>query len=83
MSEHGCEVCKILLDRAADAIAANARAVARLENAVVMNHETDVTHLQMAVRLTGFEREAAVTQYELHRAGHRLKIMTAGSGSIE
>lgn len=80
MPEKGCEQCKVLLDEAAAAISAHAKAVARLADAVGVNPSGVLTKLETEVHSTSLAREAAVLQYETHISAHELKIMTAGSG---
>ena len=77
--KEGCELCKILLDRAALAISAHARAVARLAGAVGESSEADLSVMEFTVRTARIEHELAVTEYEVHRASHEMKVMTAGS----
>jgi hypothetical protein len=83
MAEAGCKVCKILLDRAADAISAHASAVARLEQSVSANPESNLSELESVVDATRLMRETAVIHYELHRSDHGSKTRTAGSGAAE
>jgi hypothetical protein len=83
MSRLGCQQCKSLLDQAASAISAHAKAVARLSGTVGSDAEVDLRSLEAEVRATSVERETAVAQYENHRAYHDAKAMAAGSQASE
>jgi hypothetical protein len=86
MTYGACEACKILLDKAAYAIAAHAKAIALLADGVKSNPETGLTALESEVRATRIVHEFFVTLYEEHRAYHELaewKTMAAGSSASE
>lgn len=76
-----CKECKILLDKAADAIAAHANAVAGLTEVVKSNPEAGLKALEAEVQAASLSREISVTEYESHLACHEFKLMAAGAGA--
>ena len=83
MPQIWCEECKNLFDKAAAAILAHSKAIARLADAVRSNFETGLPGLESDVRATRIVHEYSVAQYQDHRARHEARTMTAGSGSFE
>jgi hypothetical protein len=76
-----CQECKILLEKAALAISANAGALAKLAEAVKTSSR--VAAFEREVYHTSTARENAVTEYESHLSRHETRVMTAGSSSSE
>jgi hypothetical protein len=79
MGQTGCELCRILLEEAATAISAHAKAIADLAGAVGESSSAALTPLEAAVRDTRAALEIAVERYENHQSTHELRVMTAGS----
>jgi hypothetical protein len=79
MGQSGCERCRILLEEAATAISAHAKAIADLAGAVGDSPDAALTPLEAVVRDTGAALEIAVERHENHQSTHELKVMTAGS----
>ncbi|MCU1260291.1 MAG: hypothetical protein JWO80_3176 [Bryobacterales bacterium] len=76
-----CKECKILLDKAADAIAAHANAVAGLTEVVKSNPEAGLKALEADVQAARLTREISVAEYESHLACHEFKLMATASGA--
>lgn len=84
MGEGNCEQCRILLEKAAEAISAHAKAISDLAEGVGRSFEVSASALlERAASTTGILVEKAVERYENHRSTHELKVMTAGSGVAE
>ena len=79
MTEMRCKVCNLLLDRAADAISTNANAVARLEQSVSADRESELPELESLVCDERLKHGMGLTQYELQRSDYGSKTRTVGS----
>jgi hypothetical protein len=59
------------------------RSVAELSEAVRSGFDVRWVTLEEAIRTARTARELAVEQYESHRSAHELKVIGAGSGTLE